>query len=226
MEAATKACIINVGVGGWYAKGSERLERSLIYNGFAHDIMIWQEQLPRHAESHNNNPYNFKIWAFIEAIKRGNKKILWLDSSFWCIKTPYPIFDLIIEHGIFCFKTGYNCAQSCSDKALEWAGITRDEAELLPEYASGAVGFNIDNPDAKKVFELWTDGMLKGLFKNNRSHDLKDSADPRFLHARQDQSIFSLAIHMQQLKFDYQDYVAYYNSGYDKEKCLFFINGM
>lgn len=216
--------IISMGVGDWYPVGIDRLERSLIFEGYAGD-MIFHRELPEGWRSHSENPYGFKIDAFDEAFN-ANRIALWLDASFWAIKNPHPIFDIINERGIFAFKTGYNCAQTCSDKALQWAGFSRDEAEKLPEIASGAVGLNIENPNGKRMFELWKEGRDLGLFKTNRLKDPKDSADPRFVHARQDQSILSLAIHKLGIKFDYQDYVAYYGSGFNKEKCLFFICGL
>lgn len=229
MENINKAIIVNCGIGGWYKSGSERLERSLIFHGFAGQILIWKDELPPNSPPHNENPYAFKIYAIEEAIYRGHDTLLWLDSSFWNIKDCTPIFDIIADKGIFGFRTGYNCAQTCSDAALNWAGFTRDEAELLPEIASGACGLRLDNPDGKAVFEMWKEGMELGLFKTNRNHDLNDSKDPRMLHARQDQSIWSLAIHKRKLYVDDADYVSYYNSGkpgYNKEKCCFFIGGI
>lgn len=221
----TKPYIICTGIGGWYPVGVERLQRSLIFNGYAGN-MIMHKELPEGWESHSDNPYGFKINAFEEVFNAGGNIALWLDSSFWCIKNPHELFDIISDNGIFAFRTGYNCAQTCSDKALEWANFNRDEAELLPEIASGAVGINISNPNGKDIFKLWQEGKELGLFKNSRSHDYNDSADPRFIHARQDQSILSLAIHRLGVKFEYNDYVAYYGSGYDKDKCLFFIGGL
>jgi hypothetical protein len=221
-----KPIIISVGVNGWYPAGIDRLERSLIMHGYAGDYRFWKNEYPLLSPSHEENPYAFKIYAFEEAIAMGKKIILFLDSSFWCIKTPHEIFDIINDNGVFGFRTGYNCAETCSDAALQWAGFSRDEAEKLPEIASGMVGLNMDNPNGKRVYELWKQGCEFGLFKNNRIKDPLDSTDYRFIHARQDQSIWSLAIHMVGLDINYTDYCSYYGTGYDPDKCLFFINGL
>lgn len=225
----TKPVIISAGLGSWYSAGIDRLKNSLVHHGFAGDTLFWQTEYPPNSEHHNDNPYAFKIAAIQEAINRNYDHLMWLDSSFWCIKNCMPLFDIISDNGVFGFRTGYNCAQTCSDKALEWAGFTRDEAEQLPEIASGMVGLRLSNPNGKKVWDLWKEGCELGLFKNNRNHDTNDSADPRMIHARQDQSIFSLATHKCGLNIDYTDYVAYYNSGqpgYNPEKCYFFIGGL
>ncbi|HEV3223883.1 MAG TPA: hypothetical protein VGZ90_13435 [Puia sp.] len=217
--------IINAGIGNWYKRGTERLERSLMYHGYPGELMLWKDEYPPNSEDHNHNPYGFKIAAFREAFKE-HDVVMWLDSSFWCVKNPMPIFDIINHEGIFAFRTGYNCAQTCSDAALEWAGITRDDAEQLPEIATGMVGLRQHNKDADNVWKLWQEGYELGLFKTNRSHDLKDSSDPRFLHGRQDQSIFSLAIHRLGIKFEYVDFVSYYSTNYDPERVYFFIGGL
>ena len=224
-----KPVIINAGVGGWYRAGSERLERSLLYHGYAGDMIFWRDEYPEGCPPHSENPYAIKIYAFREAIKRGYNIIMWLDCSFWALKNPMPIFDIIVDSGNFAFRSGYNCAQTCSDKLLEDVGITRDKAWGLPETATGIVGININNPDGKLVFDYWADFCDRGLFKNNRVHDLNDSKDPRFIHGRQDQSAYSMALYKANVNFLYEDYVAYYNGGnpgYNQERCYFFIGGI
>lgn len=224
-----KPCIISVGVNGWYKVGVERLERSLIFNGYPGEMLLWKGDYPPNSPSHNDNPYAFKIAAFKEAFRLGFKNVMWLDSSFWAIKNPINIFDIISEKGNFGFRSGYNCAQTCTDKLLEDVGITRDQAWDIPETATGVVGINIDNPEGKAVFEYWEDFCERGLFINSRNYELSDSTDPRFLFGRQDQSAYALSLYKAGVQFNYVDYVAYYNSGnpgYNPERCYFFIGGL
>lgn len=226
MENINKAVIINCGNSGWYGIGSERLERSLLFNGYAGQTLIWKNEYPPYSPTHEENPYSFKIHAIQEAINQSYSTLLWLDSSFWCIKNPMPIFDIIADKGVFGFRTGYNCAQTCSDAALEWAGFARDEAEQLPEIASGACGLRLENEDGLAVWNSWKEGCELGLFRNNRVHDFNDSLDPRLIHARQDQSIWSLAIHKRGLNVNDTDFVSYYGTSYNPDKCCFFIGGI
>lgn len=224
-----KPLIINCGVGGWYAAGSQRLERSLIYHGYAGDMMFWRDEYPPNSPSHGVNPYAFKVYAFREAFRLGYKIVMWLDCSFWAIKNPMPIFDIINDNGIFAFRSGYNCAQTTPDNLLSSLGKSRDWAEQLPEIATGIVGINIDNPDGGMVFEKWAEMCDNGYFVNSRTHSPQDSSDPRFLFGRQDQSAFSMAVHTLGIEFEYNDYVAYYNHGqpgYNPDKCYFFIGGL
>lgn len=222
----TKPCIISCGVNGWYKAGVERLERSLIFNGYAGDMIMFKGDYPPNCNPHEVNPYEFKIRAFEEAFNQGAKIVMWCDASFWAIQNPMKILDIIVDKGVFAFRSGYNCAQTCPDNLLAAIGISRDEAEQIPETATGIVGINIDNPDGQKVFGIWKELCEAGLFKNDRAHNLNDSSDPRFLHGRQDQSAFSMALYKAGVSFLYQDYVAYYNTNYNPEKCIFFIGGL
>lgn len=224
-----KPCIISVGVGGWYAAGIDRMERSLIYHGYGGDMLFWRDEYPEGCPPHNENPYAFKIYAFREAFKRGYKIVCWLDCSFWNIRPCMPIFDIINEKGVFAFRSGYNCAETCPDNLLYDVGITRDVAERIPETATGIVGINIDNPNGKKVFEYWEDFCERGLFINSRVHNSNESADPRFKFGRQDQSAFSMALYKAGVEFNYVDYVSYYdhsNPLKNSDKAYFFIGGL
>lgn len=200
-----------------------------MFNGYAGDSIFWRDEYPPDCPPHHENPYAFKIYAFKEAFRCGYKIVVWLDCSFWAIQNPMKIFDIVNEHGNFAFRSGYNCAQTCTDALLADVGITRDQAEQIPETATGIVGINIDNPEGKAVFEYWEDFCNKGLFKNSRSYNPFESADPRFLHARQDQSAYSMALYKAGVDFLYEDYVAYYNGGnpgMDAKKCIFFVGGL
>ncbi len=140
-----------------------------------------------------------------------------------------PIFDIINEHGIFAFRSGYNLAQTAPDNLLAEIGISRDTAELIPETASGIVGLNFDNPDGLKVFEYWAELCDNGFFKNSRTHNPLESSDPRYLFGRQDQAALNAAMYKADVNFLYEDYVAYYNEGrpgYNQDKCYYFIGGI
>lgn len=226
MELRTsRPVIISAGIGQWYPKGVERLERSLNFQGWPGDVMTWKDIYPPASPSHDDSPYYFKIAAFEWALYRQYTHIVWVDSSFWAIRNPMPIFDLVNTKGFFMFRSGYNMAQTINDAALTTLGIERDDIEAFPEYASGIVGLNFNNPDARRIYETWKRYMDTGLNKGSRVHD-GGSTDIRFLHHRQDQSCLSLAMYKLHLGIEEVDYVSYYGGGYDPSKCIFFINGL
>lgn len=226
MENIERAIIINCGVNQWYGNGSRRLQKSLNFVGWAGQTLIYADEYPPNCHNHNDIPYYMKIATFEEAINRGFKYILWCDSSFWAVKNPAKIFDIINEQGYYFFSSGYNLAQSVNDRALAAVGLSRDNAEYVTEWASGCVGINLDNPNGKKLYERWKELMDAGLSIGGRNHD-GGSEDPRFLHHRQDQSCLSLAAWELELRNEKGiDYVAYKNTGYKEEEVIFFIEGI
>lgn len=186
-----RACIINAAIGGWYPLGQKRLVRSLNFVGFPYDILTWLDW-PNGTLS-KECMYNVKIEAFQEAIKQGYTHILWLDSSIYALEDPKPIFDIMDVQGHYFFTNAYNCAQECSDKCLDYFGITRDAAEKMPCVASGCIGFYTENPTGKILLNQWIQSAIDGIFAGSRLHD-NQSKDPRFLCYRQDQSCISAII--------------------------------
>lgn len=218
--------IISAGIGGWYAKGIERLERSLNFVGWAGEVKTWKNEYPPNSYYHEDVPYYFKIAAFEWARKNNYTHVLWLDASFWAVKNPMPVFDLICDQGYYAFRSGYNLAQSVNDNALEEAVLTRDEAELVNEYASGCVGFDFTQQKGLNLYHLWKIYMDRGMSKGSRNHD-NQSTDERFLFHRQDQSCLSLAMHEFNLTSQRDmDFVSYFGTGYNESKLIFFIQGL
>jgi len=221
---SNKAVIINACVGSWYPKGTERLVKSLNYVGWGGEVLTWANKWP------NNNfntvcPYNIKAAAFEEACLKGYSHILWCDSSVWAIQDPMPIFDIINEQGYYFWKSGYNCAQTVSDKALEYFGVTRDEAEKYEGCSSGIMGVNLKSEIGLNFCVDFVKAAKHGVFEGSREHD-NQSEDPRFLFHRQDQSVASMLIGIMGLKMhDPQEHCSYYQKEV-KDSVIFLLRGM
>ena len=186
-----KPVIINACVGGgWYPAGTERLVRSLNHVGWAGSVLTWKNQWPNLIFPQESN-YNVKCSAFLEAMQKGFTHILWCDSSVWALNDPMPIFDIIEEKGYFFWSSGYNCAQTCNDKSLEYFKVNRDQAEKWPDVATGIFGLNLQNEKGFMFLSRWMTSCHDGIFNGSRFHD-NQSSDPRFLFHRQDQSCASL----------------------------------
>lgn len=221
----TKPVIICAGIGGWYGKGVERLKRSLNFVGWPGDVMGWADVYPPSSHKHEEVPYYFKIAAFEWALYRQHTHVLWVDASFWAVKNPVPLFDIINEQGYYMFSSGYSLAQTVNDNALEKLGMSRDEVEPATEWASGCVGFNFENPNGRAIYALWKDYMDKKLSIGSRLHD-NQSQDKRFLFHRQDQTCLSLAMYKLGLRNEKGlDFIAYRGTNFNPEQVLFFIEG-
>lgn len=180
-----KACIVSVGIGDWYGAGIDRLERSLIYHGWAGDILTWKDW--PNEKYGRGSIYNVKAAAFDEAIQKGYDHIMWLDASVWALKDPMTVFDKISSVGHFTVKNGFNGAQICSDKCLEYFGVDRNTAESYPSCAAGLMGFNLRNQRSKDFMDKWLKACQDGMFEGSHQHD-NQSTDPRFMFYRHDQS--------------------------------------
>jgi hypothetical protein len=210
MEASkVKVCILNASNGtGWYPVGSQRLKRSLIHHGYAHDLLFFSNW-PNN-EFDKMCPYNIKAAAFAEALKKDYDIILWADCSVWAINYPYPVLDIINHDGYYFWRSGYNCAQTCSDACLDYFGVDRDTAETYQDVSTSLFGIHTKNELGARFINEWLKSAREGQFKGSREHD-GQSADPRFLFHRQDQSCASLIANKLGLKIHEEgNHIQYY----------------
>ena len=185
-----KKCIINVAIGDGYRIEQIRLGKTLKEHEFDGDFLTWTDFA--NDNYNKENRYNCKAAAFEEALKQGYTQLLWLDCPAIAIKNIQPIFDKIHSDGYYTIQNhDYNCAQTCSDKCLEYYNISRDTAETFQEHASGVIGINYDNPKGKKLLDMFIKGCKDGAADGSRVHD-NQSSDKRFLFHRQDQSVLSI----------------------------------
>lgn len=219
-----RACIINAAVGAWYPKGQDRLVKSLMDQGYSYDILTWKEW-PNDNYS-RDCIYHLKLAAFEEAIKAGYDIVFWLDSSVWAIKNPDELIDLIEREGYYIGRSGFNAAQTCSDKMLEYFGIDRDQAEKYHDCSAGMIGLDFRNETAKEFFKRWVDSAKAGTFIGSRLHD-GQSSDPRFLFHRQDQAAGSIIIGQLGMKmYCFGDYIMYDDGTPINENIVLLLRGM
>lgn len=193
MESNKKAVLINAAWGGWYARGTDRLVRSMIHHGWNYDIKIWKDEEPNKIFN-PEYPYSIKMSAISEAVKLGYTRILWMDCSLWVIKDPNKLMEIIADQGGLFIKSGYNLAQTSGDNDLIWSQESRDKAESMPELWSCVFGFDLNTEQGKNFYKHLFKAWAAGVFFTPRTHSGL-SNDPRFLHARQDQTAVSWAYH-------------------------------
>lgn len=188
--------IINVGIGQWYPRGSERLKNSI--KAIEPDIeTAFYNSYPDGCASHDVIPYGFKVYAIaIEADKflhsdSGRNILIWMDSASWLKKPIQPILDVIAKQGYWFTEGGWNNAQWCSDRQLEAFGYSRDEAEKQNHVMACCFGIDIATEIGQIILQEYADHLH--LFPGKWNNDTKsESTDPRCLGSRHDQSILSL----------------------------------
>jgi len=153
-------CVVTFGKGHNFLKGVERLKtRCKEINIPFEEFTEYPEGCPTHEES----PFAFKFFCIRECVKKGYKKILWLDSSV-IIKTDIKdIFEEIEKYGYFFIRNWHSVGEYCHDKALKTLNITRELSLTLPCMQGTNFGLNFNNELAvnffNKVLELSTDGI-------------------------------------------------------------------
>lgn len=160
---------------GNYRKALERLEQSLV-GKFDGDFLGFISEESIGAPPHSENPYAFKIYAFLQAIEVGYSQILWVDSSCYAINDVQPCFEVIANEGYIMQEAGHLCGTWSNDVCLEYFGITRNEAMKMPMYGNaGFLGLNTESDIAMEFFKRWTAAMETGVFKgswDNHRHDM------------------------------------------------------
>lgn len=226
MDLSRRPCIVSVGVGNAYRFGVDRLERSLLHHGWAGCTKFWRDY-PKDCPAHRgDDQYNFKLYAMIEAFEEGSEVVLWCDSSLYAIKDPTPIFDYIVDHGIYFFKSGYPLSATATDKLLGYAGEIREDLVEVPEFATGCVGIDLRHEVGRTFFTEWMRYMRDGMFGGSRFHNPADSKHPLFKFSRQDQSAASIVLHKMGIKEagHEKEWVSYYPT--ETENTILFVKGI
>lgn len=213
---------LSAGIGAWYPRGVDRLKASLSEHRWPGDVIAWKDEWPDQAWP-NDCVYNVKPAAFSHAIAQGYRTIIWGDASVYAVDDMARFLDVLRHKGMWLASSGYNAAQTATDAQLEYFGVTRDEAERMPDTATGLFGVNLDYDYARHFIEEWIRAGRNGAFKSDRRH-AGQSRDSRFLFGRQDQSCASLIAGKMGLTLDvWSDFVSF---RWDAYPCTFRCEGM
>lgn len=159
-----------------YTQGQERLGQSLTQDLIGNAaVRLFKGEGQVGAYPHAVNPYAFKIYAIDHLRKCGYEQILWLDASIIAVKPIQPVFSWLKEKGIFLETAGHYVGSWCNEHTLRYFDITRDEANTMPMFAAGYIGFDFTNPVSIEFFAEWKESMLNGCFKGSwtdHRHDM------------------------------------------------------
>jgi glycosyltransferase involved in cell wall biosynthesis len=199
------AVIINVGVGHWYPRGTDRLVQTLAEQGWGGAVLSWRDVYPDGAPTHEQMPYAFKLRAFDLAREQGFKKILWLDSSAYALAHPWPLFRKMDERGYYFWTSHDSCAPWCNDRSLDYFGFTREQARGIPMLAGGCIGLHVDSDKAQAFYAMWKQAMADGIFPGPWRRGPADPEPPEYRGHRHDQTAASLAAHEVGMEVDLTD---------------------
>lgn len=182
---------LTAGIGSWYATGAQRFCQSLQDHGWRGDVNAWIDEWPSEWTGPRDPIYCIKAAAFERVMNLGYTTILWADASVTAIRSITPLLEQIEKTGYWLGQSGYNCAEVCPDAMLAYFGVNRDDAERVPDCATGLFGLDLTSTASRRFLERWIRAARDGAFSGSRFH-AGQSTDPRFKFGRQDQSAASL----------------------------------
>jgi len=102
-------------------------------------------------------PYAFKISSFREALRLGFKRAFWLDASVVPVCSLNDIFKVIEEKGYFTYVSPYNMKELANEEVCQIMGVPYSEADQIPAFVAGILGFNFENERALEAVRRWVD---------------------------------------------------------------------
>jgi hypothetical protein len=146
--------------------------------------------------THKEKPYAFKLFAINYVRLLGYDIVIWCDSPVRLIK---PIADWIPEIekvGVYLQQDGWTIGQWANDRALDWFGVSREEALNLPNCYACIIGFDFRHPVSHLFLAMWKDALDNGIFNGNwNNSNNTESMDPRCMGHRHDQTCAELSAH-------------------------------
>lgn len=142
---------------------------------------------------HNENPYAFKWYAIETVRKMGYRFVLWCDSVLKSVTPVEQLLPEIAERGVYLAEDGWKTGQFANDRALEYFGVTRDEAMNISSIWACFMGFDFANPRTHEYFAKLKAACDAGIFRGrhwNTEHT--ESQDPRCKGHRHDQTCAEL----------------------------------
>lgn len=152
-----------------YERPRKRLEASLQ----GHKYLMFKNYVDIGSPTHQESPYEFKIWA-IRAAAVFDPIVLWVDSSMYKVGDLSKIENIIKRDGYFMEEAGHYVKDWCKPETKEWFGLKPEEDKFIM-FSAGLLGLNLEHPDAQLWFATWTLAAQKGHFKGDWSvhrHDM------------------------------------------------------
>lgn len=223
-----KHCIVNFADFN-FKNGQDRLVKSLKDFNYQGDVIIFDQYQQVGSSTHQEVPYQFKVFAIEKARQMGYDVVLYCDASLFAVKDVMPVIYYIIEKGHLMELCGFSAGQYASDRCLNEFDISREEAFDIDLYSAGFTGINFQNSKSKLFFERWYYFALEkvtfiGDWNNNNK---QCSQDERCLGHRHDQSVASILSHIIGLEKIVPTYMQYIYTGTElKEQTIFGCQGI
>lgn len=166
-----KKCIVSFADTPVYQAKMRRLEKSIPQGT---DFLGFTDVKQIDCEPHSVIPYKFKAASIKKARELGYEIVLWCDSPIHVIKPLDQAWEYLIENKYFFFDNiGHSCGKWSNQKALDYFGVSKEEAMGIKMIMACCMGFNFSDKSVKELadeyYEL-ADYLYPGSWDDHR-HD-------------------------------------------------------
>jgi hypothetical protein len=126
--------------------------------------LLFYSDYPPGCPPQDQRMYAFKIYALAEALARGYRFLLWMDTSFSPVAAIDPLWESIEQDGWYVPGPQGQLGNWCSDSALGVFGIDRATAHRIDLVYSGIVGLDMQHPIGCSIWQGWKDLYGRGTF--------------------------------------------------------------
>lgn len=199
-----------------YRRGQQRLSNSL--NGYKQ--LMLNDYLSIGSPSHQESPYEFKLWA-IKAAWELDPIVAWCDSSLWRVGDLSIMENIIINDGFFGTEGGHYAGRWTNQFTRDYFKVTEDEMHQgqggITLFSAGLLGLDKNNELAMRFFDEWLASAKAGCFRGDWSSHRHDQTCSSIIATR--------------LGFKYQrggQYLSYIGPGYSNPESgtLFKLQGI
>lgn len=207
--------IVNFATKGYIA-GQKRLAASL--NGYK--TLMLQDYAQIGSPSHQDSPYEFKLWAIEKAFELDDI-VLYCDSSLWRVGDLSIAENIIKQDGYLLTAAGHYVGRWVNDYQKNYFNLT--DQELLQwtggmtMFSAGFVGLDKKSSIAMEFLKQWKQAAIDGCFKGD------------WQTTRHDQSIGSIIASRLGMKYQRGgEHLAYVGPGYSEPEpgVIFKLQGL
>lgn len=182
----TDICIICVAFGPRYIEQQMRLVSSIRTICPDVPMFMWTDVLPEGSKPFRESLYGFKVHAVNAALKRGYKKIIFLDPA--CI---------VMKSVDYYFTLGLPIVAAKDDNLLinhigKKARIYFNSPNITGWHLVGGslYAFDFNHPDCQKIFNCWAAAEANGIFGSQQ-----EQASGQINKHRNDESCMAMALY-------------------------------
>lgn len=178
---------------GRYLGLERKLRKSIETHCPEADIFVFHDVADIGSPPHSQSPYSFKVYAVQRVRSLGYETIFWCDSVIRLCRSIETLLPKLRDVGVYIQRDGHKVGTWANDRALEYFGVTRDEAMEMDAAYACILAFDFRNPITNEFFARWKraseDGIFRGAWTNNAK---TESQDDRCKGHRHDQTCVEL----------------------------------